>query len=78
MVVDAPADEPLQVMPGGCSRWAWRRRSLWTVWLVLRLRNARTATLDCMIELPDIFAAALALLTFAVFAALVWAGNHQH
>ena len=31
-----------------------------------------------VIELPDIFAAALALLTFAVFAALVWAGNHQH
>ena len=31
-----------------------------------------------MIELPDIFAAALVLLTFAVFAALVWAGSHQH
>jgi hypothetical protein len=31
-----------------------------------------------VIELPDIFAAGLALLTFAVFAALVWAGNHQH
>jgi hypothetical protein len=31
-----------------------------------------------VIELPDVFAAALALLTFAVFAALVWAGNHQH
>jgi hypothetical protein len=31
-----------------------------------------------VIELPDIFAVALALLTFAVFAALVWAGNHQH
>ena len=33
---------------------------------------------DSVIELPDIFAAALALLTFAVFAALIWAGNHQH
>jgi hypothetical protein len=33
---------------------------------------------DSVIELPDIFAAGLALLTFAVFAALVWAGNHQH
>jgi hypothetical protein len=33
---------------------------------------------DPVIELPDIFSAALALLTFAVFAALVWAGNHQH
>jgi hypothetical protein len=31
-----------------------------------------------VIDLPDIFAAALALLTFAVFAALIWAGNHQH
>ena len=31
-----------------------------------------------MIELPDIFAAVLAVLTFAVFAALAWAGNHGH
>ena len=31
-----------------------------------------------MIEVPDIFAAFIALLTFAVFAALIWAGNHQH
>ena len=31
-----------------------------------------------MIDLPDIFAAVLVLLTFAVFAALAWAGNHAH
>jgi hypothetical protein len=31
-----------------------------------------------VIDAPDILAAGLALLTFAVFAALVWAGNHQH
>jgi len=31
-----------------------------------------------VIDLSDIAAATLALLTFAVFAALVWAGNHQH
>ncbi len=34
--------------------------------------------MDHVIELPDIFAAVLALLTFAVFAALTWAGNHGH
>ena len=32
----------------------------------------------CVIEVPDIFAVALTLLTFAVFAALIWAGRHQH
>jgi hypothetical protein len=31
-----------------------------------------------VIDAPDIFSVALALLTFAVFAALIWAGNHQH
>jgi hypothetical protein len=31
-----------------------------------------------VIELSDIVAAALALLTVAVFAAMIWAGNHQH
>jgi hypothetical protein len=31
-----------------------------------------------VIEVPDIVAVVLALLTFAVFAALIWAGNHQH
>jgi hypothetical protein len=31
-----------------------------------------------VIDAPDILAAGLALLTFVVFAALVWAGNHQH
>jgi hypothetical protein len=31
-----------------------------------------------VIELPDIFAALLAVLTFAVFAALAWAGNRVH
>jgi hypothetical protein len=31
-----------------------------------------------VIDVPDPLAAALALLTFAVFAALIWAGNHQH
>jgi len=36
------------------------------------------ATMVPVIELPDIFAVALAMLTFAVFAAMIWAGNHQH
>lgn len=31
-----------------------------------------------VIDLPDIFAAALLLLTVALFAAMIWAGNHQH
>jgi hypothetical protein len=31
-----------------------------------------------VIEVPDILAAGLTLLTFAVFAALIWAGSHQH
>jgi hypothetical protein len=31
-----------------------------------------------VIELHDILAAALALAAVAVFAAMIWAGNHQH
>ena len=31
-----------------------------------------------VIELPDILAGALMLLTVALFAAMIWAGNHQH
>ena len=31
-----------------------------------------------MIDLPDILAAALLLLTVALFSAMIWAGNHQH
>jgi hypothetical protein len=31
-----------------------------------------------VIDLHDIFAAALMLLAVAVFAAMIWAGNHQH
>jgi hypothetical protein len=31
-----------------------------------------------VIEVHDILAAALALATVAVFAAMIWAGNHQH
>jgi len=31
-----------------------------------------------MIDLPDMFAGALVLLTVALFAAMIWAGNHQH
>jgi hypothetical protein len=31
-----------------------------------------------VIDLPDIFAVALTLLTVALFAAMIWAGNHQH
>jgi hypothetical protein len=31
-----------------------------------------------VIELPDIFAVALMLLTVVLFAAMIWAGNHQH
>jgi hypothetical protein len=29
-------------------------------------------------ELHDMLAAAIALMTVAVFAAMIWAGNHQH
>jgi hypothetical protein len=31
-----------------------------------------------VIDAPDIFSAAVALLAFAVFAVMIWAGNHQH
>jgi hypothetical protein len=31
-----------------------------------------------VIDLPDTVAVLLMLATFAVFAALIWAGNHQH
>jgi hypothetical protein len=31
-----------------------------------------------VIDLPDVLAAALTLLTVAVFAVMIWAGNHQH
>jgi len=31
-----------------------------------------------VIDLPDVLAVVLVALTFAVFAALIWAGNHQH
>lgn len=36
------------------------------------------ATMKYVIELPDIFTAILTLLTFAVFAALIWAGSYEH
>jgi hypothetical protein len=31
-----------------------------------------------VIELPSIFAAGLVLLTVVLFAAMIWAGRHQH
>jgi hypothetical protein len=31
-----------------------------------------------MIELPSIFAGLLVLMIVAVFAAMIWAGHHQH
>jgi hypothetical protein len=31
-----------------------------------------------VIDLPDIFAVALMLFTAAIFAAMIWAGNHSH
>jgi len=31
-----------------------------------------------MLELPDIAAAVLMILTVAVFAAMIWAGSHSH
>ena len=31
-----------------------------------------------MLELPDIFSVAVVVLTVALFAAMIWAGNHQH
>jgi hypothetical protein len=31
-----------------------------------------------VIDLPDPFAAALLLLTIALFGAMIWAGNHSH
>jgi hypothetical protein len=41
-------------------------------------RMVSFATIVGMIELTDIVAASLALLTVAVFAAMIWAGQHQH
>jgi hypothetical protein len=46
--------------------------ALGTVSQILRLRIGAPATMT------GVIAAALAILTFAVFAALIWAGNHQH
>jgi hypothetical protein len=31
-----------------------------------------------VIDLPDVFAVALMLLTVALFAVMIWAGNHTH
>ena len=31
-----------------------------------------------VIDLPDVFAGLLMLLTVALFAAMIWAGNHRH
>jgi hypothetical protein len=31
-----------------------------------------------VIEISDIFGVTLAVLTCAVFAVMIWAGNHQH
>jgi hypothetical protein len=31
-----------------------------------------------VIDLPNVFAVVLVLLTVALFAAMIWAGNHQH
>ena len=55
-----------------------RAPALGAVSQLVRLRIGAPATLTPVFELPDIFAAVLAVLTFAVFAALIWAGNHQH
>ena len=35
-------------------------------------------TMAHVIDLPHIFAVAVMLLTVALFAAMIWAGNHQH
>lgn len=32
----------------------------------------------CVIDLGEIFAAALMVLTVAVFATMIWAGSHRH
>ena len=45
---------------------------------MLRIRNGSPNTMARVIDLPDILAAALTLLTVALFAAMIWAGNHQH
>jgi hypothetical protein len=31
-----------------------------------------------VIDLPHVFAVALMILTIALFAAMIWAGNHEH
>jgi hypothetical protein len=31
-----------------------------------------------VIDLSDVFAVAVMLLTVALFAAMIWAGNHEH
>jgi hypothetical protein len=31
-----------------------------------------------MIDVPNLFAGIVVLLTVALFAAMIWAGNHQH
>ena len=45
---------------------------------MLRLRWGWRGSIRSMIDLPNLFAGVLVLLTVALFAAMIWAGNHQH
>ena len=55
-----------------------RSQPLSAVSPMLRIRNGSRRIMPRVIDLPDIVAAALLLLTVALFAAMIWAGNHQH
>jgi hypothetical protein len=52
-----------------------RSQALSAVCEILRIRNGSRNIIPGVI---DILAAALTLLTVALFAAMIWAGNHQH
>jgi hypothetical protein len=54
------------------------RAALSTFSAALRLRKGTRGSMNGMIELPSLFAGALVLLVVALFAAMIWAGNHQH
>jgi hypothetical protein len=55
-----------------------RSQPLSAVSPMLRIRNGSRSIIRRVIDLPDILAAAVGLLTVALFAAMIWAGNHQH
>ena len=58
--------------------WIVAAEDLWRLSRALMSRCGSGGSIGHMIDVPDLFAGALVLLTVALFAAMIWAGNHQH